>query len=1032
MYTQIFTKTMYTLLGSSVKIDQLILKAKEFGFKSLAITDHNNMYGAIKFYKACIKHNITPIIGLLADIESTHYEKTSILLLAKTNIGYENLMKISSVIQISELGLITQEYLKKYNQDLICITPGSSGEIERLLKGGNQEEAEQSLGTYNSIFNDVYLSLHPESDTKQTSLNQKIASLGTKTNTKLVALNEVMYLNKDDYEVVDYLKAIDRNEKITDYNGQTSNVDDAMHYLMEPDEFNKYFQDYKKAIDHTLRIAKECQVDINFDEYHLPKYEAEQNIKSDDFLKILCKKGLMKRIGKNHKLEPVYVKRLKYELDIINKMGFSDYFLIVWDFVKYAKKNDILVGPGRGSAAGSLVSYVLGITNVDPIQYNLLFERFLNPERVTMPDIDLDFPDDKRDQVIKYVKDLYGKYNVSYIVTFGTFLSRSALRDVARVMNISSVRIDEIIKHIPSSQVQIKQAIEESVALQDLIGEYPQIKRLLMIASKIEGLPRHTSTHAAGVIISGKNLTTLTPLQKGLNDIYQTQYEAKDLEAIGLVKMDFLGLRNLTIITEIIKRIEQDQNKTINLSQIPLNDRKTFNIISRGDTTGIFQLESDGMRAVLRRMNASTLEDIIASNALFRPGPMENIPHYIERKKGNEPIEYPHDDLIPILKPTYGIIVYQEQILQIARKVAGYSLGRADILRRAVGKKLLNVLEKERSYFISGSEKRGYTKETAEILFNYIVKFANYGFNRSHSVAYSMIAYQLAYLKANHILQFMAVLLGSVIGSETQTYKYVKESKRHGIKILAPSINKSLESYKCENNNSIRMPLLCVRNVGYNTYKSIKTIREESGRFTDYYDFVKRTREVLSERVVESLIDAGALDEFGMSKKVLIENYETVIDYCKFNSSGFFNDKVKYTDIDKEYETEELMEREKKAIGFYLNTHPILNFTEYITKHKRLRPHQAMRVMDETNPSTFVGYIEQIRTILTKKGDKMAFLTISDDLRAIDCVVFPKTYESQKNNIASGTVCELTGRITERDGKLQLVLNFAKRLHSTM
>lgn len=1006
LYVNLNVKTMYSILNSTIKINELIEKAKKDKHLALAITDENVMYGAIKFYEACKKNKLKPIIGITIDVESELASSSKIILLAKNNDGYKNILKISSAYQIRNKPVLYND-LRKYRNDVICVISTENNDIRQYVENNNIISAQSVFEKYKDIYNDLYVGVSSDYD--------KMLNTPFVNDNNIVSIHPTHCVEEEDKEVLRYLRAINKGKSIRDI----SPVNEA-HFHTTSDILD-FFKVNKCAINNTLKIANKCNVNIDFNTYHLPKYHTKDNICSKDYLHALCKKGLQKRLGELYKTEQnEYVSRLNYELKIIDKMGYNDYFLIVFDFVKYAKNRNILVGPGRGSAAGSLVSYVLGITNVDPIKYNLLLERFLNPERITLPDIDLDIQDNCRDEVIKYVQKKYGSFNVAHIVTFGTFASRSTIRDVARVMKFESKRVDEIIKYANSNN-SISEILDNSTEIQTLINKLPEIEKLFSIALKIEGLPRHISTHAAGVIITENNLTEVTALQTGINNIYQTQYEASDLEKLGLLKIDFLGLRNLTTISRIIKSIEENLGKKINIDNIPLNDKKTYDLISTGNTTGVFQLESDGMRSVLVKMHANKFEDIVASNALYRPGPMDNIPTYIARKIGKEKINYIHPSLEGVLSPTYGIIVYQEQVMQIASIVAGYSYGEADLLRRAMSKKLTHVMEDERGKFIKGAKENGYNQETAVKLFDYIDKFASYGFNRSHSVAYSIVSYQLAYLKANYPLFFMSILLSSVIGSESQIAKYVSETKKYGINVLPPSINSSYLGFQVEEDN-IRFGLLAVRNIGYNTGKAILETRGNEP-FKTYHDFIRRTNNIINQRTFESLVNAGAFDEFSHTKKFLIENYNEMVEFLKFNVDGLLDDQMISNMKNKEYELKELMRRERDSIGLVLRSHPILRYKRSAKEKGYVLPSQIKSYIGEK--VLCVGYIEKVRVIKTNKNEDMAFVELSDDKDIVEVVLFPDVYNRYKDNIIN-SIALINGNLQTRANKRQIVANIIK------
>jgi DNA polymerase III subunit alpha len=1007
MYVQLFTKSVYSLLKSSLKIEDYVKQAKAYGMTSVALTDEGNVYGLIHFYKACLKHQIKPILGVTLNLKDSF----EIILLAKNNNGYKNILKLTTLSKLNDQDEVTLDQLIKYGNDCILIIPTLRSKFEVLMASNQFQKINDTLHDLKQKLSFVYLGIH-NLHHMQESYQQKLHYVNNENRLPFVSLNEVRYLDEAGYTTLRYLEAISKGEKLVE---ASIHLYPNHHYFVDPEEI----KDIKPldSFENTLKISQMCEVELNFEQFHLPKFQTPQGINSEDYLKQLCLKGLEKRMhGKE--IPTNYLERLKYELTVISQMNFNDYFLIVYDYVKFAKQHHILVGPGRGSAAGSLVSYVLGITNVDPIAYDLLFERFLNPERITMPDIDLDFEDTRRDEVIRYVQQKYGKFNMAHIVAFGTFAAKSSIREVGKVMGISDARINEINGQL-SSLLSLDDNIKQNPNLLHLIDDYPDIKHLFEIASNIEGMPRNTTTHAAGIVMSEESLTEITALQRGLNDILQSQYEAKDLESLGLIKMDFLGLRNLGMMGDIIHLIEQSRNKKIDIHMIPLNDAKTFRLIAKGDTTGIFQLESDGMRKVLRDIHANQFEDIVAVNALYRPGPMDQINAYIARKKGLEKVEYLHPDLKPILEPTYGIIVYQEQIMQIAQKIAKYSLGKADLLRRAVGKKQRDVLEAERDVFIKQAITNHYQKETAEQLFNYIVKFGDYGFNRSHSVAYSMISYQLAFLKANYPIEFMTVLLSGVLGSDAQTHRYLKETRRYQIPVLPVSINFSYNKYVIENNKSIRMAFLTLKGLGHNIGQALLHERE-NGLFESYFDFVNRTRAFLKQNVFKALVYSGALDEFKMTKRAMIENYQRLIDLMRFNPSGYFNNQFHFEELE-EYPAPQLMKFEKDVLGFYLTTHPIRTYLENNQQRDFIIPYESSSYLNKE--VKMVAYVENVKEIMTKNNEPMMLLTLSDDLFSIPAVIFPNQYERLKDQIVENQLGRFQGKINMRNSKRQLLIN---------
>ena len=803
----------FSLLTSTASVEQLVMDAKAKGYKTLALTDRNVMYGAVSFYKECLKQSIKPIMGLTVDVisEEQKDEAYPLVLLAKNQTGFHHLLKITSSVQTKSLKGIPIKWLKHYSDGLFALTPGTEGEIESALQDGENEKAARVLNLYQQLFgNDsFYISLQNHQIPIEQSLNQKLIDFANNHQVKLVATNQVFYLQKEDSFAHECLLSIKNGDKLQDQERQR--LDSDQYYLKTPNEMTELFADLPNLLENTLKIAEECNVMIELHKSKLPKFPTEMDQTPENLLEELCWKGFNERIRKP---DEEAKKRLKYELSIIHKMKFSDYFLIVWDFMKFAREAGILTGPGRGSAAGSLVAYTLYITDVDPIEHQLLFERFLNPERISMPDIDIDFPDHRRDEVIQYVVKKYGQLHVAQIMTFGTLAAKASLRDVGRVFGLNTKELDQLSRMIPSKLgITLHEALKESASLKNFVNESSQHRHLFETAMKLEGLPRHISTHAAGVVISEQPLVEVIPIQNGHDQIYLTQYSMEYLEELGLLKIDFLGLRNLSLIESILKSIFRKTGKKLDIKTIPMDDPSTYQLISSGQTTGVFQLESEGMRNVLKRLQPNRFEDIVAVNALYRPGPMENIPHFIDRKHGREKVIYPHPNLKPILENTYGVIVYQEQIMQIAATMAGFTLGEADLLRRAVSKKQKEVLDRERAHFISGAEQKGYERGTANQIYDLIVRFANYGFNRSHAVAYSFIAYQLAYLKAHYPVHFMASILTSASGNEGKVAQYIRELNLMNVAFLPPSINRSGYTFLAEE-DAIRFSLSAIKGVG--------------------------------------------------------------------------------------------------------------------------------------------------------------------------------------------------------------------------
>ena len=1022
----------YSLLNSAASVKELVAQAKELGYSSLALTDENVMYGAIEFYKACKSNGIKPIIGLTASIytDDTELEAHPLILLAETNTGYQNLVKISSALQSMAKGGMKRKWMKSYHEGLIAITPGENGYIESLLQAGKFEEAVRAAEGFRELFGDgrFYLGYQPFKGHE--TLSEEILRLSAETEIAVCAAGDVRYIKKEDQDAYRCLCAIKAGEKWED---QSGNLPDL--YLRTPEEMAEFYTRHPEAIEAAARIARQCRVDVSLGQTQLPSFPAPDGKSADDYLAEVCHEGLRLRFGTPDERA---VRRLEYELDVIRRMKFSDYFLIVWDFMKYAHEKGIVTGPGRGSAAGSLVAYSLFITDVDPLKHSLLFERFLNPERISMPDIDIDFPDTRRDEVIQYVQNKYGAMHVAQIITFGTLAAKAALRDTGRVFGISPKEADQLARLIPSKPgMTLEEARRQSAQLNRRLSESAVLHKVFQIARKIEGLPRHTSTHAAGVVLSKEPLSEVVPLQEGHDGVYLTQYAMDHLEDLGLLKMDFLGLRNLTLIESIKTMIEKETNTKIDFSEISYQDEKTFSLLSNGDTTGIFQLESSGMRNVLKRLKPSRLEDIVAVNALYRPGPMENIPLFIDRKHGRARVEVPHEDVRNILSDTYGVIVYQEQIMMIASRMAGFSLGEADLLRRAVSKKQKDILDRERSHFVEGCLKKEYPVVTANEVYDLIVKFANYGFNRSHAVAYSMIGYQLAYLKAHYPLYFMCGLLTSVIGNEDKISQYLHEAKGSGIQVLPPSINKSGFPFAPEN-GAVRYSLRAVKNVGVSAVKDIYKARTHKP-FEDLFDFCFRVpAKSVNRKTIEALIFSGAMDEFNQNRAALLASVDVALEHAELfraddDQMGLFLEesfsiKPKYVEAE-EFPLVDKLRFEKEALGVYFSSHPLSAFRDLLKK-RGAQAITAARQMPKGQLS-IGALLAGIKTIRTKTGQHMAFLTLSDETGEMEAVVFPDQYRRLSPLLEEGALLFAAGKMEERQEKTQFIMSSASLLEQT-
>ena len=961
-YVALYIKTSYSMLSSLIKIEELVMMAKKLGYKAVAITDEGNMFGVMEFYNCCKKYDIKPIVGM----EIT-YNDEKFLLYAKNIEGYKCLIKLATIISDDKLSI---DDVKKYSNDVILVMPIQWFDAE----------------IYN-IYKDKFVGY---SDIKDRDKFK---------DSNYVYINETLYLGKDDYKYLDYLSMIKYQKVLGEYELNK----DMGKYLMCPKELELDSND----IDNYNYIYNSCNISFVKESNLLPVYN--DSVNSYEYLKSLCEKGLNKRLNNNVSSE--YKDRLEYELSVINKMGFCDYFLIVWDYVKYAKFNNILVGPGRGSAAGSLVSYILGITDIDPIKYNLLFERFLNPERITMPDIDIDFDAEKRDLVFDYVINKYGSKRVAGIITFNTLGAKQVIRDVARVMNISNYKVDSICKLLTSD---LDNSYKNDIGLRNIVNSSLELQKLYDVALHLEGLPRHVSVHAAGIIMCNKDIDEIVPLYHGQLDMYVSGYSMKYLEDLGLLKMDFLSISNLTMIAELIDKIRTNEKINITFANIPVDDKKTMDIFRDVDTDGIFQFESDGMKKFLGKLKPNNLEDLIAAIALFRPGPMDNIDLYIRRKEGKEKVVYLHDDLKPILESTYGIIIYQEQIMEISRVMAGYSYADADLLRRAMSKKNEEVILKERPRFISQSISRGYSEEVANKIFDLILKFANYGFNRSHSVAYAIIAYKMAFLKKYFYKYFMTCLLSNSISNPVKTKVYIAEVRRNNVNILLPDINKSSSKYITES-VGIRCPLTIIKNVGVVVINEI--IRErEKGDFEDFISFTKRLyQSSINKKVLTSLILAGCFDSFGYNKRTLIENLDNVINYAELSKNvGLIDVEKPLIDVYEEYSSDELVKIELDVFGFYLSYHPV---SKYNNKNNSL---SIPKLFDHN--INIVLLIEYIKEITTKKNDVMAFVRANDEYGTVDLILFPTVYKKY-NNINVGDIIDVYGKVERRNDKYQIVVS---------
>lgn len=1004
MSTHLCVRSAFSLLNGTMSVQKVVDQAKKLGYKSIALTDVNTMYGTMEFVLACKKADIHPIIGLEIKVSYKDYS-FPILCLAKNDNGYKALLKLSSYIN-TERKNIDIDQLTPYINDVFYIIFSDESLFDNSLLNGNEDDIKTLTQEIRKFIPNFVLGISKQEDKFVKNQNIKLKNILNQYSILSCALHRVYYAEADEDENLRVLRAIDKQMVLSDRNL----VLESYRYMLSEDEMiNLYgIEDCK----NTELIASQCNLKWENQKTFLPKFDTPNHVTSSQYLTQLCLAGLEKRLENDEKIG-LYKSRLKSELDVIVSMQYEDYFLIVWDFIRFAKSQNIYVGPGRGSAAGSLVSYCLGITHVDPLKYDLLFERFLNPERISLPDIDTDFPDNRRDEVIQYVLQKYGKEHVAHISTFGTLAAKQVLRDVGRVMEISVRDLDSISKTIPSMlKITLDQAYSQSIRFKQIIDSDERYQKLFKIASSLEGLPRHISTHAAGIVMSSVNLSDVVPLIQIEADMLSTQYSMEYLESLGLIKMDFLGLRNLTIIDEVVQAIQKERNISLNILKIPLDDEKTLSLIRAVDTVGIFQLESEGMKNLLRQMRSSRFEDIVATIALFRPGPMENIPEYIHAKEHPKEVKYIVPELKPIVESTYGILIYQEQIMQVAQKMAGFSLAKADLLRKAMSKKNASELTKLEQAFVDGCIKNKYPEPIAKEVYNLIFKFANYGFNKSHSVAYAMISYQMAYLKANYPEFFFIALLNSVIGSEGKTFEYIQEAKSHSIKILGPSINSSKDKYFLDN-NSIRFPLQIIKGIGTVLCKEI--LNEQSkGKFIDYYDFIVRmnTRRI-SKSNFESLIDAGALDEFNLSRNTMKASLQDALNYAdmikieKNQQISIDTTLVKPLELIfiKDHALERV-ENERAVLGFYLSDHPLIHIKKKYNEMNSI----ALLQVSNSNQS-FIAMIKKVKQHRTKTGSLMAFIQVYDDSGEIDCVLMPNIYQVISEQLKNGAIFRIEGVI---------------------
>ncbi len=1062
-FVHLHTHSHYSLLDGLAKIDGLIAKAKEYKMPALALTDHGVMYGLVEFYQKATKAGIKPILGVETYVARNGYKNKRpriddapyhLVLLAKNDQGYRNLIKLITIAHLDGFYYkprIDLELLAKYHDGLIGSSACLQGEIARHLINGDEKKAEEMAKEYLKILGEgnYYLEVqHHPNISHQAEVNQKILALGKKLGIPVIATNDVHYLNSDDDYAQDVLLCIQTKKTLADTDRMSYMGEDFS--LHSPEKMKQFWAKHPEVISNTLEVANKCNFELELGKILLPHFKVPNGKTDTEYLTDLCQLGLKKRYGKEISQE--VKERLDYELGVIKKTGFAPYFLIVADFINWAKDNGIVVGPGRGSAAGSLVSYLTNITNIDPLKYDLIFERFLNPDRISMPDIDSDFADIRRDEVLDYVADKYGHDHVAQIITFGTMAARAAIRDVGRVMDLPYTYCDKVAKIIPMF-MSLDQATKMVPEFQEVMVD-PDGKRLIKIAKKLEGCARHASTHACGVVITPESMDNYVPRQCSNQDENEivTQYEMHAIEDLGLLKIDFLGLKNLTIIENTLEILKKARGVEIDLDKIPLADQKSFALLQRVETTGVFQLESSGMKRYLKQLKPTELEDIIVMVSLYRPGPMEFIPDYIDAKHGRRIVTYLDPRMEPVLEKTYGIVVYQEQVMEIARKLAGFSYSEADVLRKAVGKKIASLLRQQEEKMISGMVKNGIKPAVAQKIWDYILPFARYGFNRSHAACYAMIAYQTAYLKSHYPSEFMASLLTADHGNIDRIAIEVEECGQMGIEVLPPDINESfstftvvydsLEVRKDKESQKIRFGLSAVKNLGENIIKEIIKERKTNGHYKNLEDLLSRVKtKDLNKKSLEALIKSGALDNLGERNQLLynmdkllmfIKNINQEADSKQSSLFGMMATSVAIPKLNLDAiepaDDRQKLNWEKEFLGLYVSAHPLSEFSQHLKD--RVVPLQNLLNGDEYNDRSIkvAGVITKVKKIITKKGEPMLFVRIEDITSGIEVLVFPSILKSDPVIWQEDKVILMNCRLSDKDGENKLICNQAKEI----
>ncbi len=1058
-FVHLHVHTEYSLLDGACRLDRLCSVAKERGQTALAITDHGNLFGAVDFYRAAKKHGMKPIIGCEVYVASrSRFDKVHgidsnrhhLVLLCKNEIGYQNLIKLVSSAWVDGFYTkprIDRELLEKHHEGLIALSACLAGEIPKLIVNNEYLKAKETALWYQNLFGEgnYYLEMQNHGIPEQIAVNEGIIRLSNETGIPLVATNDVHYVNREDSHIQKILICIATNHTVDEENSLEFTSDNF--YLKSEDEMRALFPKTQEAIDNTQKIADMCNFDFEFGNTKLPNFTVPDGYSHYDYFREKCYAGLKQRYGDNP--DNLYIERLEYELSVISNMGYVDYFLIVADFIQYARDHGIPVGPGRGSGAGSICAYCMGITNIDPIKYNLIFERFLNPDRVSMPDIDVDFCYERRQEVIDYVIDKYGSDHVAQIITFGTMAARAAIRDVGRAMGMPYATVDNVAKKIPRTLgITIEKALAESEELKALYNGDEQIKELIDTAKSVEGMPRNSSTHAAGIVITDKPVSDYVPLAKNDESVV-TQFTMTTIEELGLLKMDFLGLRTLTVINDCVKMVKKN-NPQFDIEKIPYDDKNVYSLFTSGQTDGVFQCESNGMRSVFTRLKPTNLEDIIAVISLYRPGPMDSIDSYIQNRHNPEYIRYKTPMLRDILDVTYGCMVYQEQVMQIFRSLAGYSLGRADIVRRAMSKKKHKVMEEERTFFCEGCLKNGIENKIANEIFDDMSSFASYAFNKSHAAAYAVVAYRTAYLKCYYPCEFMASLLTSVLDNSTKIADYIDACKKSGLSILPPNVNVSNKTFTVgEDNKTVMFGLLAIKNLGHDFIDTIINERRLNGKFTSFYSFCKRVHgKGFNRRAVEGLIKSGALDGLGSNRQEMLINLPFVIDDLDSSRRRNIEGQIGFFDLMSsdssstefvmkkmdEFPSHTLLMMEKETTGLYISSHPMEQYKELSSKMKCDAIADIINADNDYNSKyvdsfsvKIMGIISGITRKQTKAGDTMAFVTLEDVNGSVEIIIFPKLFTKYSNILYNGNVLMVGGRLSVKEEESpKIILDFAE------